>query len=66
MVLQDHGGYDQSKMEKTLKNAAHGMPLPCDGSLAYDVPYAPYYFTWDGTDYGAGFLQADAALKSAK
>jgi hypothetical protein len=66
MILQDHPDYNQYKMEKTLKNAAHGLPLPADGALAYDVPGWLYYFTWYGTDYGAGFLQADAALKAAK
>lgn len=65
MVLQDYPDYNQYKMEKTLKNAAHGLPLPADGALAFDFPGVPYYFTWYGTNYGAGFLQADAALKSA-
>ena len=54
-------------MEKTLKNAAYGSPLPCDGSFAIDFPPEYYwYFTWGGTDYGAGFLQANEALKAAK
>ena len=67
IVLGDHPEYTQSKMEKTLKIAAAGLPLPSDGALAIDFPpdYL-YYFTWGGTDYGAGFLQADAALKAAK
>ena len=70
MVLQDYPGYTQSKMEKTLKNAAHGSPLPCDGSFAIDFLYDGepiyHYFNWYGTDYGSGFLQANEALKSAK
>lgn len=68
MVLQDHPNYNQYTMEKTLKNAAHGLPLPADGAFAIDWPIGPFYwyFTWGGTDYGAGFLQADAALKAAK
>ncbi len=66
MILQEHDDYYQSKMEATMKIAANGMPLPADGALAYDVPGWLYYFTWSGTSYGAGFLQADAALKAAK
>ncbi len=66
MVLQEHSDYNQRKMEKTLKKAAHGLPLPADGAFAIDFPPNYYwYFTWGGTDYGAGFLQADAALKAA-
>lgn len=66
MVLQDYPWVDQDTMEFILKNAARGLPLACDGALAWDTPFWMYYFTWYGTDYGAGFLQADAALKSAR
>jgi hypothetical protein len=52
-------------MEKILKNAAHGLPLPADGAWVYDPWYGLYHFEWKGNDYGAGWLQADAALKSA-
>lgn len=65
-VLQSHPDMNQAQMELTLKIAAAGLPLPSDGSLAWDVPGWLYYFTWSGTDYGKGFLQADAALKAAK
>jgi subtilisin family serine protease len=66
LVLQSHPDMTQAQMEHVLKIAAAGLPLPSDGSLAWDVPGVLYYFTWDGTDYGKGLLQADAALKAAK
>lgn len=66
LVLQSYPNIDQATMHHILKNAAHGSPLPCDGSWAYDPWYGVYHFDWYGTDYGAGFLQADAALKAAK
>ena len=66
LALQDYPHYDQTKMEKTLKIAAYGNPLPCDGSWAYDPWYGVYHFDWYGTDYGAGFLMADQVLKAAK
>lgn len=65
-VLQEHPEMDQASMESTLKKAAAGLPLPCDGSLAYDFPGYLYYFEWKGRDWGRGFLQADEALKAAK
>jgi subtilisin family serine protease len=66
LVLQSHADFDQFAMEKVLKLGARGLPLPCDGALALDVPGLLYYFEWKGTDWGGGFLQADAALKKAK
>ena len=66
LVLQSYPDTDQATMHHILKNAAHGSPLPCDGSWAFDPWYGVYHFEWYGTDYGAGFLQADAALKAAK
>jgi subtilisin family serine protease len=66
LVLQNHPDISQKEMEHILKVAASGSPLPCDGSLAFDVPDWLYYFTWYGIDYGSGFLKADAALKKAK
>ncbi len=65
-VLQEHPTMDQDSMESTLKKAAAGLPLPSDGSLAYDIPGYLYYFEWKGRDWGRGFLQADEALKAAK
>lgn len=66
LVLESYPMINQGTMEFILKKAASGLPLPADGSLALDVPGYLYYFTWYGTDYGAGFLQAPAALKFAK
>ena len=66
LTLEDYPHYDQTKMEKTLKNAAHGNPLPCDGALTWDLIFGLYYFEWYGTDYGAGFLMSDEVLKAAK
>ena len=65
LVLQSYPSINQGTMEKTLKNAAHGLPLPADGSWAYDPWYGYFHFEWSGNDYGAGWLQADAALISA-
>ena len=65
LVAESHN-YDQLAMEKTLKLGASGLPLPCDGSLAFDFPGVPYFFEWIGRDWGSGFLRADAALKKAK
>lgn len=66
IVLESYPNVNQGTMEFILRKAACGLPLPADGALAYDFPGVLYYFTWYGNDYGAGFLQADAALKFAK
>jgi len=66
LVLQSHPKMRQDTMESILKTAAAGLPLPSDGSLAFDVPGYLYYFEWFGKDWGGGFLQADAALKVAR
>jgi subtilisin family serine protease len=66
LLLENNPEISQAKMEKTFKIAASGLPLASDGALAYDVPGWPYYFTWYGTNYGSGFLQADAAFKALK
>ena len=65
LVLQSYPSISQGTMEKSLKNAAHGFPLPADGSWVYDPWYELYHFEWSGNEYGAGWLQADAALTSA-
>jgi subtilisin family serine protease len=62
LVLQSYPYNSQQIMEHVLKVAAAGLPLPSDGSLAYDVPGYLYYFEWFGPDWGRGFLQADNAL----
>jgi subtilisin family serine protease len=73
LVLEEYPNVEQAEMEKILKNAAHGCPLPADGAWVVDIwdpvnevaEWGLYFFEWFGNDYGAGFLQADAALKSA-
>lgn len=67
LVLQSYPDVDQATMEFILKNAAHGNPLPADGTWDY-VPFYvdPFVFhSWKGNDYGSGFLTADAALAAA-
>lgn len=66
LVLESYLHINQGTMEFIVKKAASGLPLPADGSLAFDVPGYQYYLTWSGTDYGAGFFQASASLKLAK
>ena len=65
LVLEEYPDVEQANMEKILKNAARGLPLPADGSIVYDLWYGIYHFEWSGNEYGAGWLQADAALISA-
>jgi subtilisin family serine protease len=65
LVLQSYPSTRQRDMEKILKAAAAGLPLPNDGSWVYDPWYGVYHFEWFGIDWGKGFLQADAALRSA-
>jgi subtilisin family serine protease len=67
LVLESHPDLQQGEMEFILKLAAQGLPLPASDALVF-FPYVPeLYYTamWDGGDYGAGFLQADAALQVA-
>ena len=63
LVLQDHPDLDQASLEAFIKNAAHGSPLPCDGSWLWDPWLGVYHFEWYGRDWGSGFLQADTLLK---
>ena len=65
LVLESYPRLRQETMEGILKTAAACLPLPSDGSLAYDVPGYLYYFQWFGIDWGRGFLQADTALRVA-
>jgi subtilisin family serine protease len=62
IVLSEYPDVEQAEMEKVLKTAAHGLPLSCDGASVY---YGNWNYEWKGTDYGAGFIQADAAMKCA-
>ncbi|UCE43465.1 MAG: S8 family serine peptidase, partial [Candidatus Bathyarchaeota archaeon] len=65
LVLQSYPSFGQKAMEAILKNAAHGLPIPSDGSWVYDPWYGVYHFEWFGNDWGSGFLQADTALFAA-
>jgi hypothetical protein len=68
LVLQAYPGLKQGTMETILKDSARGLPLPaCDAVVAYPFE-EPYYYIarWNGGDWGAGFLQADAVLRKAK
>jgi subtilisin family serine protease len=66
LVLQSKPNLTQAQMEKVLSLGASGLPLPASDAIVSDYPFPPYTATWSGGDYGAGFLQADAALKAAK
>ncbi len=67
LVLQSYPDLTQAQMEKILVNAAHGLPFAADDAIVAYPFEEPYYYTaiWNGGDYGAGFLQADAALVAA-
>jgi subtilisin family serine protease len=64
LVLQSHAGMGQASMESILKNAARGLPLPASDAYLVDH-FGEFYASWDGGDYGAGFLQADEAMRVA-
>jgi subtilisin family serine protease len=62
LVLQNYPSLAQSSVERILKVAANRLPIPSDGSWAWDPWYGTYHFEWVGDDWGSGFLQADSAL----
>lgn len=67
LVLEQYPEMDQVDMQSIMRNAAAGCPLPANDSSVY-FPYddPPFYSaTWDGGDYGKGFLRADSALTVA-
>jgi len=68
LVLQKNPELKQSQMEAILEVAANRIPLPAsDAFVAYpfEEPYY-YYCSWDGGDFGSGFLLADLAIKATK
>jgi subtilisin family serine protease len=67
LVAQSYPDLGQAEMEFILKLAARGNPLPAsDAIVTYPYDEVGYYTaSWDGGDYGAGFLQADQALATA-
>ncbi|MGA1794036.1 MAG: S8 family peptidase [Thermoplasmatota archaeon] len=62
LILEKNPKLGQFQMEKVLKTAANSLPIPCNGAVAY---YGNWVFKWYGTDWGAGFILADRALKKA-
>jgi subtilisin family serine protease len=61
MLLQSEPTLSHGAVERRLRNAGHGSPLPADGAIV-TYPFAePFYYpaSWKGGDYGTGFLQAD-------
>ncbi len=67
LVLQNYPDTGQFDMEFVLENGAQGLPLPASDAIIW-IPFdggGYYTATWDGGDYGSGFLRADQAIKSA-
>jgi len=67
LVLQSFPDLNQGEMESILKLAARGTPLPASDAIVYFPYTADGYYTasWNGGDYGAGFLTAYNALSTA-
>jgi subtilisin family serine protease len=66
LMLEDQPDFPQAGMEFVLRHAARGLPLPAsDAMVVAPGGQDVYYPSWDGGDYGAGFLQADVAVFSA-
>jgi subtilisin family serine protease len=67
LLMESYPDLKQAQVETVLELAAAGQPLPAsDAFVAY--PFAePYYYwaSWDGGDYGSGFLLADNIFKVA-
>jgi len=63
IVLEEYPHLNQFQVEFILKNAAWGLPMPCDGAIAWEG--YPHHYQWFGTDYGAGWLTADRAMSRA-
>jgi subtilisin family serine protease len=61
MLLQQNPGMSHADVERALRQAGHGQPLPADGAVvAFPfIPEGGYTADWDGGDYGTGFLKAD-------
>ena len=68
LLLDEYPTIEQFEMEDILSLGAAGSPLPASDAYVAFPFEEPYYYicTWDGGDYGAGFLQADNALKAAR
>lgn len=61
MLLQQNPSMSHAEVERALRQAGHGQPLPADGAVvAFPfIPEGGYTADWDGGDYGTGFLKAD-------
>lgn len=61
MLLQSNPSMSHAEVERALRQAGHGQPLPADGAIV-SFPFiaeGAYPATWKGGDYGTGFLKAD-------
>lgn len=65
LLLQSYPDLNQGQVEFILKNAAHGNPLPADGTYDLDPSGIIVFHDWNGGDYGSGFLTADAVMQAA-
>ncbi|MGQ9641396.1 MAG: S8 family peptidase [Candidatus Bathycorpusculaceae bacterium] len=63
IILQKYPCLTQSFIEAILKLSAQCLPPWYDGAWVYD-PFVGdiYYFEWNCTDWGAGWVQADRAI----
>lgn len=61
MLLGQEPMLSHGEVERRLRNAGHGNPLPADGAIvAFPFNADGFYIAdWDGGDYGTGFLRAD-------
>jgi subtilisin family serine protease len=61
MLLQSNPSMSHAEVERALRQAGHGQPLPADGAVvAFPFNADGFYpATWKGGDYGTGFLKAD-------
>jgi len=67
LLLQVYPDLDQAQLERVFEVAAAGTPLPAADAFVY-CPYVTgggYYATWDGGDYGRGFLRTPQAFAKA-
>jgi subtilisin family serine protease len=64
MLLGAEPSLSHGEVERRLRNASHGEPLPADGAIvSFPFISAGYYpANWKGGDYGTGFLQADRVV----
>lgn len=68
LILEDYPDTMQWDMEFVLELAAAGLPLPASDAIVAFPFEEPYYYTatWDGGDFGSGYLRADQVIKMAQ